>query len=107
MWRLRHRLRELEREIAEARASQHELRQRLEFFEQIAAAAGAVPKAPAPPAPLPPALAAAASQVRSRDAPVRVEVEGTEVIAVIGGEGDPQEWWSAIWQLVSAGRDAP
>ena len=123
MWQRRRRLQELEAEITQARAERAELRRRLDWFETIAAAAGAavpgtefpsiaVPRTtPAgtelpksgqqdtrPLAPLPPNLLAAAHDLRGHDIPVRLEVAGAEVIAVVGGPGDPREWWKAIWQ---------
>jgi hypothetical protein len=108
VWRRRHRLQRLETEIAEGKAERAELRQRLQQFEMIAAAAGAsLPDGqqepwqhgPAPSAPLPPVLVAAAHEVRSWDTPVRLDVAGSRVVAVVGGSGDPREWWTAIWQL--------
>jgi hypothetical protein len=133
MWRRRPRLQQLETEIAQGKAERAELRRRLDWFEAIAAAAGAVapgsdpegtgllstglqssglpsttsPSATpstaaldntAPLAPLPPNLLAAARELRGRDVPVRLEVAGAEVIAIVGGPGDPEEWWRAIWR---------
>jgi hypothetical protein len=111
MWRTRRRLRQLEAEIATARADRADLRLRLEQFEMIAAAAGAE-QYPVPTAPLPPGLITAAADGRSHDVPVRLDVAGTEVIAVVGGDGDPREWWTAIWGLAgpdeaAAPRKAP
>jgi hypothetical protein len=99
VWRMRHHLRRLEGELAKAKADQAELRRRLEHFEMIAAAAGAPAGAPEPPAPLPPSLLAAARELHRREVPVRLDVAGAEVIAVIGGEGDPHEWWASILEL--------
>jgi hypothetical protein len=144
MWRRRRRLQQLETEIAQGKAERAELRRRLDWFETIAAAAGAVaprtdpdstallssgppsqtlPRrvplnqtassattsragqdSTAPSVPMPPNLLAAARDLRGRDIPVRLDVAGAEVIAVVGGPGDPQEWWRAIWQ--TAGPDA-
>jgi len=134
MWRRRRRLQQLETAIAQGKAERAELRRRLDWFEAIAAAAGAVapgtdpegtalrssgprsttsPSATpsraardstAPLAPPPPNLLAAARELRGRDVPVRLEVAGAEVIAIVGGPGDPQEWWRAIWR--TAGPDA-
>jgi hypothetical protein len=101
VWRKRRGLRHLANELAEARVEQAELRRRLEAFETIAAAAGAALPA-VPDAPLPPVLVAAAGEQRSADVAVRLEVKGGEVFAVVGGPGDPREWWTAIWDL--AGR---
>ena len=101
MWRMRHRLRQLEGELARARADQAELRRRLERFEMIAAAAGAPVAEPEPTAPMPPSLLVAARELHRREVPVRLDVAGTEVIAVIGGEGDPREWWASIVQLAT------
>jgi len=113
MWRRRHRLQQLESEVAQAKAERAELRRRLDWFETIAAAAGAA--APGNEttrtglprrqntvaiAPLPPNLLAAARDLRRHDVPVRLEVAGAEVIAVVGGPGDPREWWTAIWRTV-------
>jgi hypothetical protein len=106
VWRVRRRLERLEGELAEARATQAQLRLRLERFEMIAAAAGAPVAGSVPVAPMPPELVAAARDLRPRDVPVRLEIGGAEVIAVIGGEGDPREWWQAIWQLASPVREA-
>jgi hypothetical protein len=128
MWRRRRRLQQLETDIAQGRLERAELRRRLDWFETIAAAAGAVApgsdpagtvlhssRASATPsmaaqhstaalASVPPSLLAAARDLRGHDVPVRLEVAGAEVIAVVGGPGDPQEWWRAIWQ--TAGPDA-
>jgi hypothetical protein len=119
VWLGRHRLRRLENELLEARADQAELRRRLELFEQIAAAAGAAlgdpadgdasPAAAAAAAAVPPSLLAAAGSSRQKDAPVRLTVDGREVIAVVGGEdGDPAQWWAAIRRLaLDTCRDPP
>jgi hypothetical protein len=122
MWRRRRRIQELEIDIAQGKAERAELRRRLDWFEAIAAAAGAarpgadlhgteLPSTPAPRAgkqstapPPPPNLLAAARDLRGHDVPVRLDVAGAEVIAVVGGPGDPREWWTAIWQ--TAGPDA-
>jgi hypothetical protein len=122
VWRSRRRLRELENEVATARADQAELRRRLQLFEDIAAAAGsggwdgpangaaavgsatpAVDPAPGVPpvAPVPPELLAAARELRSHGVPVRLEVEGSEFIAVIEGPGDPARWWQAIREIAA------
>lgn len=106
MWRVSRRLRRLESELAEAKVAQEELRQRLELFEMIAAATGATLDRPVPAMPMPPSLVAAARELHKQDVPVRLDVGGTEVIAVIGGEGDPREWWSAIWRLASPIRES-
>jgi hypothetical protein len=98
VWRKRRGFRRLADELAEARVEQAELRRRIEAFEMIAAAAGAA----APDGPVPPALVAAAGERRSSDVPVRLDVADSEVFAVVGGPGDPREWWTAIWQV--AGR---
>jgi hypothetical protein len=99
VWRVRRRIRRLETEVAEARADRAAMRQRLKQFEMVAAAAGAGPGSTVPSAPMPPPLVAAARDLRQQDVPVRLDVEGIEVVAVVGGEGDPREWWAAIWQL--------
>jgi hypothetical protein len=106
VWRGRRRLRQLESEVAEAKADQAELRRRLEFFEMIAAAAGAATDSLAVAAPVPAPLVAAARELRQQDVAVRLDAGGAEVIAVIGGEGDPREWWLAICRLASPARDA-
>jgi hypothetical protein len=108
----RRRIQRLEDDIATAHADQAELRRRLEAFEMIARAAGAGPTAATswgasvPAAPMPAGLLAAAREHGPRQAPVRLDVAGTEVIAVIGGPGDPREWWSAVWQVAGLGADA-
>jgi hypothetical protein len=99
LWRVRRRLRRLEGDLVAARADQAELRRRLEQFEMIAAAAGASADRPVPEAPMPLSLVAAARELRQHDVPVRIDVAGSEVVAVIGGEGDPRQWWTAIWEL--------
>jgi hypothetical protein len=59
-------------------------------------AGGGVP-ALRPPPPVPPTLLAAAADPGRKGAPVRLAVDGGEVIAVIGEEGgDPRAWWAAI-----------
>jgi hypothetical protein len=91
-----------------ARAERAELRRRLEAFEAIAAAAGAADdgagqagpwSGPAPAAPTPAGLVAASRELRSHDAAVRLEVAGSDLVAVVGGPGDPRDWWTAIWQF--------
>lgn len=106
MWRKRPGVRRLGDELAQARLEQAELRRRLEAFEMIAAAAGAAVHA-MPAAPVPPALIAAAGEQRSDDVPVRLDVAGDEVYAVVGGPGDAREWWSAIWRLAGSDDQAP
>lgn len=107
MWRTRHRLRRLETDLAAGRAERAELRRRLDWFETIAAAAGASAPRAAPTAPTPLSLVAAAREPRSQDVAVRLEVAGAEVIAVIGGAGDPHEWWMAIRQMTAAEAAGP
>jgi hypothetical protein len=104
-------MRRLENEIAEAKAERAELRQRLELFEKIAAAAGVEVDGPAKAAAaaksVPPSLLAAAQDPRQHGAPVRLDVDGRELIAVVDGKGgDPHEWWSAIRRLASRMRSA-
>ncbi len=112
MWRGRRRIRRLEDEITAAKAEQAELRRRLQVFEMIAGAAGAaLPQPPSqgtgvPASPMPASLAAAARTASSAEAPVMLDVGGTEVIAVIGGPGDPREWWSAVCQVAGLPGDA-
>jgi len=133
MWRRKRRFQQLETEMALGKAERAELRRRLDWFETIAAAAGAVApgadpegaaflssdlpvttpasgtaqkpgqRSTVPSAPLPPNLLAAARDLRGHDVPVRLEVAGAEVVAIVGGPGDPREWWTAIWQ--AAGPD--
>jgi hypothetical protein len=105
VWRKRRGFRRLADEVAEARVEQAELRRRVEAFEMIAAAAGA-PVADAPGAPVPPVLVAAAGERRSSDVPVRLDVADSEVFAVVGGPGDPREWWTAIWQFAGRSEQA-
>ncbi len=89
-------------------------RRRRHPAEKDAAAARAVqpagPAGPAPSAPddtsavdrLPPSLLAVSRELPSRTAAVRLAVDDSKVIAVIGGEGgDPYEWWAAIHRLAS------
>jgi hypothetical protein len=101
----RRRIRRLEDEVTAARAEQAELRRRLEVFEMIAGAAGAALPEPQwqetrqPASPMPANLAAAANTVIPDEAPIMLDVAGTEVIAVIGGPGDPREWWSAVCEV--------
>jgi hypothetical protein len=102
VWRRKRDFRRLADELAEAKVERAELRRRLEAFEMIAAAAGAAIPA-RPDTPVPPNLVAAAAERHSADVPVRLEVADCEVFAVVGGPGDPGEWWTAIWRL--AGHD--
>jgi hypothetical protein len=109
LWSRRRRVRQLADELAQTRAEQTELRRRLELFEAIAGAAGAaLPDAGwwgrvVPSAPMPAGLLAAAGEDTERDAAVRLEVSGKDVIAIVGGPGDPREWWSAVWHLAGTG----
>jgi hypothetical protein len=58
--------------------------------------------------PVPPSLLAAAREQRGGGAPVRLDVNGRELIAVVDGEGgDAHEWWSAIQRLASQPRGGP
>jgi hypothetical protein len=100
-------MRRLEDEVAEAKAGQADLTRRLEMFEQIAAAAGVELDDPQAQAEVPPPLAAAARDPRP-EAPVRLDVDGREFIAVVGARegGDPHEWWTAIKHLASRSRSA-
>jgi hypothetical protein len=126
MWRRRRRIQQLEIEIEQGKAERAELRRRLDWFETIAAAAGAAPPGADPqdtelpstappgtappraeqystvPAP-PPNLLVAARDLRGHDVPVRLEVAGAEVVAIVGGPGDPRAWWTAIWRTVGPG----
>jgi hypothetical protein len=84
-------------ELAEARAEHAELQRRMTAFEMIAAAA-------APPdlaTPVPPVLAAAALELRATEVPVRLDVAGADVVAVVGGGGDPRQWWAEICRLAA------
>jgi hypothetical protein len=102
VWRRRRRLQQLETELADGKAERAELRRRLDWFETIAAAAGASRSGAVPTAPLPASLVAAARDQRMHDVAVRLDVAGAEVIAVVGGAGDPREWWTAIWSVAAA-----
>jgi hypothetical protein len=95
------RVRQLEQEVAEARADSAELKRRLDLMETFVAAAGARPGDQQNDAPLPPELLAAARDLHQRDVPVRLDVAGSEVIAVVSGAGDPREWWTTIVRLAS------
>ena len=109
VWKDRHsqRMRRLENEVAEAKAGQAELQRRVELFEMIAAAAGVELDHAVTANPVPPSLLAAAQDRRRSGAPVRLEVDGRELIAVVDGEGgDPSEWWTAIQRLASRLRSA-
>jgi hypothetical protein len=101
------RMRRLENEVAEGKAERAELRRRLELFEKIAAAAGVEVDDNVATESVPPSLLAAAQDPRQHGAPVRLDVDGRELIAVVDGEGgDPHEWWSAIRRLASRVRSA-
>jgi hypothetical protein len=50
---------------------------------------------------VPPALLAAARELHASEVPVRLDVAGAEVVAVVGGAGDPHQWWAAIWRLAA------
>jgi len=108
MWG-RRRMRRLEDELAGTKAEQLELRRRLELFEAIASAAGAAaPDAGwwgkiVPSAPMPASLLAAVGDRGETSSAVRLDVGGQDVIAIIGGPGDPREWWSAMWHLAGSG----
>ena len=93
--------------MAEARAERAQLTRRIALFEQIVATAGleldeapGVSEVPSP-------LLAAAGDPRHSGAPVRLDVNGREMVAVVGGEkGDPREWWAAIQRLATRQQDA-
>jgi hypothetical protein len=112
LWPGRRRIRRLEDEITAARTERAELRRRLEVFEMIAGAAGATLPEPRwhathPPAsPMPASLAAAARTVVPDEAPIMLDVGGSEVIAVIGGPGDPREWWLAVCEVAGEPKTA-
>ena len=109
MWggRRRERIRRLENAVAEARAGQAELTRRIELFEKIAAAAGVELDEPPAVSEVPSSLLAAARDPRSSGASVRLDVDGREMVAVVGGEhGDPREWWAAIQRLATQLQDA-
>jgi hypothetical protein len=95
------RVRRLEHEVAETRADNAELRRRLELMEMVVAAAGARPGDQQASGPLPPELLAAARDLHQTDVPVRLDVAGSEVIAVVNGAGDPREWWTTIVRFAS------
>jgi hypothetical protein len=100
-------MRRLENEVAEAKAGQAELQRRVELFEKIAAAAGVELDDAVAMDSVPPSLLAAAQDPRHTGAPVWLDVDGRELIAVVDGEGgDPREWWSAIQRLASRLRSA-
>jgi hypothetical protein len=109
--REKRRLRQLENEVAQAKADQADLQRRLELFEKIAAAAGVEDAGPAAERAeddtVPQSLVVAAQDPRQGGAPVRVDVDGRELVAVVGGGGgDPHEWWNAIRHLASRLRSA-
>jgi hypothetical protein len=105
--RRRQRIRRLEDAVAQATAGQAELERRVELFEKIAAAAGLELGQPPPTVDVPPPLLAAAQHRGHRGASVRLDVDGSELIAVVGGEhGDPTQWWAAIQHVASRLRDA-
>jgi hypothetical protein len=105
--RRRQRIRRLEDAVAQATAGQAELARRVELFEKIAAAAGVELAQSPPPPDVPPPLLAAAEHQGHRGASVRLDVDGSEMIAVVGGDqGDPREWWAAIRHVASRQRNA-
>lgn len=101
-------MRRLENAVAEARAEQAQLTRRIELFEQIAAAAGLeLDKAPPGASEVPSSLLAAADDPRRSGASVHLDVDGREMVAVVGGvKGDPREWWAAIQRLATRLQDA-
>jgi hypothetical protein len=56
---------------------------------------------------VPAALTAAARELRAAEVPVRIDMAGGEVIAVVGGPGDPHEWWAAISRLAAPDEAGP
>jgi hypothetical protein len=80
---------------------------RIAVFEKIAAAAGVELDDPQAASEVPPSLLAAASDPRRTGASVRLDVDGREMVAVVGGErGDPREWWAAIQRLSARQQNA-
>jgi hypothetical protein len=133
VWHARRRLAQLEREVAEARAAQAALQQRVALFEKIAAAAGVeiedhvttrpslrfqpLPPAqsapasqpalrsqpPSPSQPVPTSLLAAAAAPPQDGSAVRLAVGGNDLIVVIGDEGGNPREWWAAIQRLAAG----
>lgn len=54
---------------------------------------------------MPASLAAAARTLSPDEAPILLDVGGTEIIAVISGPGDPREWWSAVCEVAGQHAD--
>jgi hypothetical protein len=54
---------------------------------------------------MPASLAAAARTLSPDEAPILLDVGGTEVIAVICGPGDPRQWWSAVCEVAGQHAD--
>ena len=52
---------------------------------------------------MPASLLAAVGDRGETSSAVRLDVGGQDVIAIIGGPGDPREWWSAMWHLAGSG----
>jgi hypothetical protein len=70
-------------------------------MEMIVAAAGSQAGSQPALAPLPPELLAAARDLHEREVPVRLDVAGSEIIAIVNGAGDPREWWNTIVRLAT------
>ncbi len=92
MWGARRRLSRLDDETATAGAGQAEV------TAHLAVTGSAVPAAP-----MPRELLAAAHDAGNAMFPVRLQLAGASVVAVVCGEGDPREWWTAIWQFAGSG----
>jgi len=103
IWRGKPRRHRAEKDAAAARAAQPAAP------AGPAGPAGAAPSAPDDSSAVdrpPPSLLTLSRELPSRSAAVRLAVDDSKVIAVIGGEGgDPYEWWAAIHRLAS-GSDA-
>ncbi len=95
MWGDRNRVARLEQEVRLAAAERAALQRDLAFFKQIAEAVGLEMAGTAAVAPVPAGIVAAAARPAPAGTPVHLEIDGQEVVAVIGG-GDPAELWPAI-----------
>ncbi|HUD39479.1 MAG TPA: hypothetical protein VMR14_21460 [Streptosporangiaceae bacterium] len=98
MWGAQRRGQQLEGQVAMAIIDQAALTRPATASGPLIAPAERVPTAP-----MPRQLVAAAREPRDEEFAVRLDLAGARVVAVIRGEGDPREWWTAIWLMAGSG----
>ena len=105
MWGANRRIRRLEVELALTAIGRAEVARQATLADTIVPVREPGPAVPS--VPMPVKLVAAAHDGRDEDFSLHLELNGASVVAVISGEGDPRQWWTAIWQLAGPEASAP